>query len=46
MNNNEGNIDCNIYISNTTRISPWKTKISPWGKFPPPGWEVGTTVIG
>ena len=32
MNNNKGNIDCNIYISNTTRIPPpWKTIISPIG---------------
>jgi len=39
MNINEGNIDCNIYISSTTRISPLEDQnFSPGGKFPP-GWE-------
>ena len=39
MNINEGNIDWNIYISSTTRISPLEDqKFPPRGKFPP-GWE-------
>jgi len=41
MNNNKANIGYNIYISSTTRISPWKTKISHLGNIP----LLGTTAL-
>jgi len=42
MNINEGNIDGNICISSTTRISPLEDQNFPQGEIPP---RLGTTVI-
>jgi len=43
MNINEGNIDCTIYISSTTRISPLEDQNFPLGgNFPPVGNHCST----
>jgi len=40
MNINDGNIDCNVYISSMTRISPLEDQNFPQGEISP---RLGTT---
>ena len=45
MNNNEGNVDCNIYFRTWTEFPPGRPKFSPGGNFPPVGNHCNSPIL-